>query len=49
MGQHMYRYDEFDQALVDQRVAQFRGQVARRLKGELTEEEFRPLRLLNGL
>ena len=49
MGQHMYRYDEFDQALVDQRVAQFRGQVARRLNGELTEEEFRPLRLLNGL
>ena len=45
----MYRYDEFDQALVDQRVEQFRGQVARRLSGELTEEQFRPLRLLNGL
>ena len=45
----MYRYDEFDQALVDQRVEQFRGQVARRLLGELTEDEFRPLRLLNGL
>lgn len=45
----MYRYDEFDQALVDQRVDQFRGQVARRLKGELSEPEFRPLRLMNGL
>jgi len=45
----VYRYDEFDQALVDQRVDQFRGQVARRLKGELSEPEFRPLRLMNGL
>jgi sulfite reductase (NADPH) hemoprotein beta-component len=45
----MYRYDEFDQALVDQRVAQFRGQVARRLSGELSEIEFKPLRLMNGL
>jgi sulfite reductase (NADPH) hemoprotein beta-component len=45
----MYRYDEFDQKLVDERVAQFRGQVARRLSGELTEEEFKPLRLMNGL
>ena len=45
----MYRYDEFDRALVDERVAQFRGQVARRLRGELTDEEFKPLRLLNGL
>ncbi len=45
----MYRYDEFDRALVDERVAQFRGQVARRLGGELTDEEFKPLRLLNGL
>jgi sulfite reductase (NADPH) hemoprotein beta-component len=45
----MYRYDEFDQAFVEQRVAQFRDQVARRLSGELTEEEFRPLRLMNGL
>ncbi len=45
----MYRYDAFDRTLVDQRVAQFRGQVARRLSGELSEEEFRPLRLLNGL
>jgi len=45
----MYRYDEFDRALVDQRVEQFRGQVARRLTGELTENEFKPLRLMNGL
>ena len=45
----MYRYDEFDQTLVDERVAQFRGQVKRRLSGELTEEQFRPLRLMNGL
>ncbi len=45
----MYRYDEFDQKLVDERVSQFRGQVARRLSGELTEEEFKPLRLMNGL
>jgi len=45
----MYIYDEMDQAIVDQRVKQFRGQVARRLNGELTEEEFRPLRLMNGL
>ncbi len=45
----MYIYDEMDQAIVDQRVEQFRGQVARRLNGELTEEEFRPLRLMNGL
>ena len=45
----MYRYDEFDQSLVDERVQQFRGQVTRRLKGELTEEQFRPLRLMNGL
>jgi sulfite reductase (NADPH) hemoprotein beta-component len=45
----MYRYDEFDHAFVQERVAEFRGQVARRLAGELTEEEFRPLRLMNGL
>jgi len=45
----MYRYDEFDQVFVDQRVAQFRDQVKRRLDGELTEDEFRPLRLMNGL
>ncbi|MCW0182059.1 MAG: nitrite/sulfite reductase [Zavarzinia sp.] len=45
----MYRYDEFDQQAVDERVAQFRGQVGRRLKGELTEDQFKPLRLMNGL
>ena len=45
----MYRYDEFDQQLVNERVAQFRGQVARRLSGELTEDEFKPLRLMNGV
>jgi sulfite reductase (NADPH) hemoprotein beta-component len=45
----MYRYDEFDAAFVQQRVKQFRGQVERRLSGELSEEEFRPLRLMNGL
>ena len=45
----MYRYDEFDQAFVDQRVAQFRDQARRRLTGELTEEQFKPLRLMNGL
>ena len=45
----MYRYDEFDEAIVRERVAEFRGQVARRLSGELAEEEFKPLRLMNGL
>ncbi|WP_299620344.1 nitrite/sulfite reductase [Pelagibius sp.] len=45
----MYRYDEFDSAFVKQRVTQFRGQVARRLAGELSEDEFKPLRLMNGL
>jgi sulfite reductase (NADPH) hemoprotein beta-component len=45
----MYRYDEFDQQIVNERVAQFRGQVARRLSGELTEDEFKPLRLMNGV
>ena len=45
----MYKYDHIDQTLVDQRVAQFRDQVARRLNGTLAEEEFRPLRLQNGL
>ena len=45
----MYKYDAIDQALVVQRVAQFRDQVARRLNGSLAEEEFRPLRLQNGL
>ena len=45
----MYRYSDFDDAFVRNRVAQFSGQVARRLSGALTEEEFRPLRLMNGL
>ncbi|MFN7167858.1 MAG: nitrite/sulfite reductase [Pannonibacter sp.] len=45
----MYRYDEFDQAFVQERTAQFADQVRRRLSGELSEEEFRPLRLMNGL
>jgi len=45
----MYKYDTIDQTLVDQRVAQFRDQVARRMNGTLAEEEFRPLRLQNGL
>ena len=45
----MYRYDEFDHQFVRERTAQFRDQAARRLSGELTEDEFRPLRLMNGL
>lgn len=45
----MYRYDEFDATFVKERVAQFRDQVNRRLSGDLTEEQFRPLRLMNGL
>ena len=45
----MYRYDEFDATMVRERVAQFAYQVERRLKGELTEDEFKPLRLKNGL
>src|SRR5689334_22110914 len=45
----MYRYDEFDATFVRERVAQFRHQVQRRLSGELTEDEFKPLRLMNGL
>ena len=45
----MYHYDEYDHALVRERVAQFRDQVQRRLSGELSEEEFLPLRLHNGL
>jgi len=45
----MYRYDEFDAAFVRQRVKQFRGQVERRLAGDLSEDEFKPLRLMNGV
>ncbi len=45
----MYRYDEFDQEFVNARVAEFGDQVERRLAGEITEEQFRPLRLMNGV
>ena len=45
----MYKYDQLDQQIVDERVAQYRDQTRRFLAGELTEEEFRPLRLQNGL
>ena len=45
----MYVYDAFDRKLVTERVSDFRDQVARRLSGELTEEEFKPLRLMNGV
>ena len=48
-GFKMYHYSSFDKDFVTNRVAQFRGQVARRLDGSLTEDEFKPLRLLNGL
>ena len=45
----MYRYDTYDHQIVRERVAQFRDQVRRRLSDELSEDEFRPLRLQNGL
>src|SRR6188474_2651810 len=45
----MYLYDDFDRTLVAERVSEFRDQVARRLSGDLTEEEFKPLRLMNGV
>ena len=45
----MYIYDEIDQTMVDQRVNQFRDQVRRRIAGELSEDEFKPLRLMNGV
>ncbi|MGI9415262.1 MAG: nitrite/sulfite reductase [Hyphomicrobiales bacterium] len=45
----MYRYDEFDHRFVGERVSQFRDQVERRLAGDLTEAEFKPLRLMNGV
>ena len=45
----MYRYDEFDAAFVADRVNQFRDQVSRRLSGELTEDQFRIHRLMNGV
>ena len=45
----MYRYDTIDKSFVADRTAEFRGQVARRLSGEITEDQFKPLRLMNGL
>ena len=45
----MYRYDEFDHTMVRERIDQFRGQIARRMAGEITEDQFKPLRLQNGL
>jgi sulfite reductase (NADPH) hemoprotein beta-component len=45
----MYKYDNYDEAIVDARVAEFRDQVKRRLAGEITEDQFKPLRLMNGL
>lgn len=45
----MYQYDTFDQTLINERVAQFRGQTQRFLAGQLSEDQFRPLRLMNGL
>ena len=45
----MYKYDTYDQAIVDARVEEFRDQVKRRLAGEITEDQFKPLRLMNGL
>jgi len=45
----MYKYDTYDQAMVDARVEEFRDQARRRLEGKLTEDQFKPLRLMNGL
>ena len=45
----MYKYDQYDQSIVDARVDEFRDQVRRRLAGQLTEDQFKPLRLMNGL
>ncbi len=45
----MYQYDRFDQAMVDARVEEFRDQCQRRIEGKLTEDQFKPLRLMNGL
>ncbi|MEN9289916.1 MAG: hypothetical protein RL317_1539 [Pseudomonadota bacterium] len=45
----MYKYDQYDQAIVDARVAEFSDQVRRRLAGDITEDQFKPLRLMNGL
>lgn len=45
----MYKYDEYDQAMVDARVEEFRDQTRRRIEGHLSEDQFKPLRLKNGL
>ncbi|OYX39914.1 MULTISPECIES: nitrite/sulfite reductase [unclassified Sphingomonas] len=45
----MYKYDDYDQAIVDARVEEFRDQVSRRLSGAMSEDQFKPLRLMNGL
>ena len=45
----MYKYDTYDQAMVDARVEEFRDQVRRRIEGHITEDQFKPLRLMNGL
>ncbi len=45
----MYKYDEYDHAMIGARVAEFSDQVRRRLAGEITEDQFKPLRLMNGL
>jgi sulfite reductase (NADPH) hemoprotein beta-component len=45
----MYQYDQYDQSIVDARVEEFRDQVKRRLAGQMTEDQFKPLRLMNGL
>jgi sulfite reductase (NADPH) hemoprotein beta-component len=45
----MYQYDQYDQAIIDARVEEFRDQVSRRLSGALSEDQFKPLRLMNGL
>ena len=45
----MYKYDTYDQAMVDARVEEFRDQVRRRIDGHITEDQFKPLRLMNGL
>ena len=45
----MYQYDQYDQAIVDARVEEFRDQVSRRLSGAMSEDQFKPLRLMNGL
>src|SRR3546814_20318540 len=45
----MYKYDQYDQAMVDARVEDFRDQVRRRIAGDMNDDQFKPLRLKNGL